>query len=231
MTISKRDAKLLLILLGIIVLLVCYLAVYSPYTTRADSVRSETEALRPTLEQLQSYSQNLDAYKADTETAKTAIADALTRYPTDVRQEDLIMYTVDMADRTGLSVDSISTDTPAALLQFTENTENADGTLTPRTLTAFTRSATLSCSMTYSALKSMIDYISTSALRTALDSVTVSYDSETAGLTGTVTFDKYFITGDGDTYTATDVPSTALGRDNLFGTLTPAATGTDETAG
>ena len=87
LTISKRDAKLLLILLGIIILLVAYLAVYNPYTTRTEAVEAETAALQPQLQELQGYYQNIDSYYAGIDSAAETVEDELRHYPAAVRSE------------------------------------------------------------------------------------------------------------------------------------------------
>lgn len=221
MTLSKRDAKLLLILLGIAIMLAGYFAVYNPYISRTETVEAETAALQPQLTELQGYYQNLDSYNAETEDAKETIAEEMSKYPTDVRQEDLVMYTVGMEESIHMSVTSITVSDPAVMLQFGAPPEDGDAAAAPRSLTAFRRSAVITCNLSYQNLKDMIDYINGTSQRTALDSVTVTYDAESGKLTGGATFDKYFITGDGDAYSATNVPNTSLGKSDLFGTMLP----------
>jgi hypothetical protein len=46
----------------------------------------------------------------------------------------------------------------------------------------------------------MIKHIDDTALCTKLDTVSVSFDAENGGLTGSVTLDKYFITSGSDPY-------------------------------
>lgn len=226
LTISKRDAKLLLILLGIVILLVAYLAVYNPYISKTDAVRAEADALRPQLSELQGYYANLDAYNAGIDECADTMSTQLERYPTDVRSEDLLMYAVQLQQSTGIAVQGISFTGPEVLSQFSEISKADDGTYTTRDAAAMRSGATLTMSLSYQSLKDLLDTLSGEAHRTALDNVGVTYDSETGALTGDATFYRYFITGDGDEYVRTTVPSVPLGTEDLFGTV-PGADGTD----
>lgn len=220
MTIRKRDAKLLLILLGAVVLLIGYFSIYIPYSALADGVTSQTDALRPQLTKLQGYYQNLSAYRTGTDSAKSTIDAEMKRYPTDVRPEDMIMYAETLRTNFGLNVKSISFSRPAPLLQFKGIEAKGNG-YSIRSLTAYKRSMTISCDVSYQKMKDMIDYINSTGLRTSLESITVSFDSGSGQLTGDAVVDQYFVTGDGDKYTATQVPDVSLGKGDLFGTVSP----------
>lgn len=230
LTISKRDAKLLLILLGIIILLVAYLAVYNPYTTRTEAVEAETAALQPQLQELQGYYQNIDSYYAGIDSAAETVEDELRHYPAAVRSEDVIMYAIAMEQQTGASISGIAFTGEEIVSQFAVMEKAADGSLASRDMTAWRTGSTVNCSLGYDQLKSLIDYINKSGDRTALDIVSVTYDSESGGLTGEATFYKYFVASAGDAYVPAAVPGVTLGRADLFGTV-PAAAQTDTGAG
>ncbi|MEG1633687.1 MAG: hypothetical protein RR314_06490 [Oscillospiraceae bacterium] len=229
MTISKRDAKLLLILLGIILLLVAYLAIYNPYIAKTEAVDAEIAALAPELSELQGHYANLDAYKSGIDTAAELMDSELRNYPSAIRDEDLIMYATTLQDKTGLRLTGVAFTGAEAILQFQEVSVAENGAVALRDVTAWRSGATATMTLGYQELKDMIDYISKTRTRTSLESVTVTFDSETGELTGDLTFNKYFISGAGDVYSPTEVPSVPLGKDNLFGTLTPAAEAGDAT--
>lgn len=73
MTISKRDAKLLLCLLGIGIFLLFYLAVYGNLNSQAEKVRADTAALMPELTELRGYNTNRETYQKGIDDAKAQI--------------------------------------------------------------------------------------------------------------------------------------------------------------
>jgi len=223
MTISKRDAKLLLILLGIIILLVGYLAVYNPYVGKTEAVQAETAALQPELSELQGYYQNLDSYYAGIDSAADSMAEELENYPTDVRPEDLVMYTISLEEKIGLDVTSIIFSGVDPIMDFQTVFANEDGSYSTRDVSAFRSGMTISCSLGYQEMKDMIDYLTETPFRTALDTVSVSFNSETGKLIGTATIVKYFVAGADEVYVATEVPTVPIGTDDIFGTFAVSA--------
>ena len=223
MTISKRDAKLLLILLGIIILLVGYLAVYNPYVGKTETVEAESAALQPELAELQGYYSNLDSYYAGIDDAADTVQEELEKYPSDVRPEDLIMYVISLEDKIGLDITSIVFSGVDPIITFQTVDENEDGTYAVRDVSAFRSGMTVSCSLGYQEMKDMIDYLADTPLRTALDTVSVSFNSETGKLVGTATINKYFVAGADEEYVATEVPTVPIGTDDIFGTFTVSA--------
>jgi hypothetical protein len=218
MTLSKRDIKLLFILLGAVFLLIGYFAVYSPFTAKTEAVEEETNELKPRLEELREYFENIDTYKAGIEKAKQTVQTEMKHYPTDVRPENMILYAQTLHEKFGVDVTGMSFDDPLSILTFKGVEEQGNDTQV-RELTAFQRSMTITCNLNYQQMKDMITYINTNDPRTSVDSINISYDSESGELTGDATLIQYFVTGEGDKYIAADVPNVKLGRENLFGTV------------
>jgi hypothetical protein len=219
MHISKRDANLLLILLGIILFVAGYFTVYNPYQKKTEALLAEIAALRPTLSELQVFEGSLDKYKAGIDELEGKIASETERYPTDVRPEDFIMYAIDMEEKIELDVTSLEFAQPVLISQFDGIKRDGEQySVTP--LAAYAYGTTANCSLSYEELKALIQLVDETPLCTKLDSVSVSFDTENGGLTGSVVLDKYFITSGSDPYVPTKVPDVDLGTDDLFGTFT-----------
>jgi len=218
MHISKRDANLLLILLGILLFVAGYFTVYLPYQNKTEALQAEIAALRPTLSELKGYEEKLDSYKAGIDGMEGKIAAEMERYPTDVRPEDFVVYAIELEEKIELDVTGIQFEDPVLISQFDSIRKNGEQyTVTP--LAAYAYAATANCSLSYEELKDLIRYVNETPLCTKLDNVSVSFDSENGGLTGFFTLDKYFITSGSDPYVPTKVPDVALGTDDLFGTF------------
>jgi hypothetical protein len=153
----------------------------------------------------------------------------MAHYPSDVRPEDEIMYAVDLEDEVGLSISSAAFGDPELVMQLRGIMEADDGSYTVVPLSAYRSTMDCACTLNYQELKNAVDYINFTQDCTRLNNVSVSYDSETGELMGTISIDKYFITGLDDEYHETYVPPMSLGTDNIFGTITTSETGTAET--
>jgi len=221
MTISKRDMRMLFMLLGAVFLLVGYFAVYHPYMEKADAVQADIDELQPKLDTLRDYFQNIDAYQAGIKETKRTVQTEMEHYSTDIRPENMILYAKSIETNFGVDVTGISFDDPISVLEF-QGVEEQDGAYSVRDLTAFQRSMTINCNLSYQQMKDMIDYINTTEQRTSLDSINITYDAESGELTGDATLKQYFVTGKGDKYIAADVPDMELGKGNLFGTMSAA---------
>lgn len=219
LNISKKDAKLLFILLGICILLVCYLTVYSPYTKKAEQTEAEIGQLRPVLTELQGHYANLSLYNAGIDNSREFIAEECEKYPTDVRSEDLIMYAIRLEEKIGLDITSIAFSDPVPALTFQSMKEDADGEEYACEMHAVQISMSITFNLTYEEFKELMDFIADTRYRTSLNNIAVSFDSESGGLTGSATIDKFFLTDGADEYSATSVPNVELGRDDLFGTV------------
>lgn len=223
MTLSKRDIKLLLCLLGIAVFLALYLGVYNRYVEKSEKIRTEIEALKPELRQLQEYDSAKAAYTRDIEDARAVMNGLSPRYPNDVRAEDKIMFVADLEREVGLRVSAASFTDPLLLLDFPGVAEEDGGAYSIVPLSAYSSGISLSCTMTYPQLKKALTYIYGLGPMHSVGSVSVSFDGATGELYGSMNIDKYYITGADGAYYPTRVPSCPLGTDNIFGSITAAS--------
>lgn len=222
MHISKRDANLLLILLGILLFVAGYFTVYLPYQNKTEELQAEIAALQPTLSELKGYEEKLDSYKAGIDEMEGKIAAEMARFPSDVRPEDFVVYAIELEEKIGLDVTSLDFAEPALISQFDGIKKDGSAyTVTP--LTAYRYAATAKCSLSYEELKDLIRYINDTPLCTKLNNLSVSFDAESGELIGSVALDKYFVSSGSDPYVPTRVPSVRLGTGNLFGTFTVTA--------
>jgi len=219
MNLSKRDQKLIIILLGIVIFAAAYAGVYLNFTNKTTALEAETAALAPRLSELQGYYNSLGTYEKGIEESRAVITENLMQYPEDVRPEDEIMYAVSLEKDVGLFIGSAAFGEPEQVMALRGITETEDGSYSVLPLSAFRRRMDCACSLNYAQLKRTVKYINETPLCTRLNTVSVSYDAETGGLTGTMTIDKYFITGINDAYVETYVPQMPLGTDNIFGTI------------
>lgn len=215
MKITQKDIRLLLVLAGVLILLVTYLSVYQPLTERTEALETQVEELQPKLEQMREFASNLEKYRAETASIKQQIVEQLQHYPNAVRTEDEIMYAKQLEDSIGLSISKAEFN-PAELLYQWNGIADEDSAYEVVPLNGYRKTITYADRMTYQQMKKLIPFIYKTQDATAIDSLTVNYDSDTGGLSGTLVLAKYYITGLDDTYYATDVGKVAYGSSNLF---------------
>ena len=227
MRISKRDQKLLFILLGLLVFLVSYLGICDTYNDKKAEVNSQIESLQPRLNELRGYYANLSSYQSEIDRIKDSVNTDLSQYPSDVRSEDMIMYANELEEKLGITVEEINLTDPHVVAQFSvpKQTDNSYE-LVP--VAAMQSGIEIKCKLNYSQLKKLIDYIYNNSKQTIIDNISVSYDAETGGLTGTVTLEKYFISSSDYQYTETKIPSVKRGTTDPFGTFSVTTESTDE---
>lgn len=228
MKISKRDAELLLALAGLVVFLLLYLFVFNTFQTRTDTVQQEITTLQPQLQQLEDIYANLATYQSGIEKYRGTTADKLEKFPADIKEEDFMSYLLTLQAREGVDLQSISFSGSTLLSEF-PGVIQKDGADTKTTMDAYSTDAVVTCQLTYPQLKSVISYLYAGKTQTSLNSVAVSFNAETGGLTGTFDIARYYVNYPGAVYTPEPLPEVPLGVTDPFGTSGTA--GTAGTAG
>ncbi|PKM72348.1 MAG: hypothetical protein CVU91_10135 [Firmicutes bacterium HGW-Firmicutes-16] len=223
MKISKHDQKLILVLLGIAVFLAAYFGICKSFNDRKADAEAQITQLEAEVEMLSAYSSSQAAYQDEINKIGDSIANELAAYPSDVRSEDLIMYVTELETEIGLSVNGISVASPEVVAKFTVPNKGV-GSYQLVPVVAIKTALTIECNLNYTQLKSLIDYVNLNSYKAGISDVSVSYDSQTGGLSGSVTIDKYFISSADYTYTPTVTPSIVKGTNDPFGTFTKPVT-------
>ena len=110
MEITKKDASLLIGLFGVLVAVVVYYFVFVPYTEKADSLKSENISLNSRVQTLQLLANDYDNLLQQTKDNQESLKKILDRFPSDVKEEDMIMLAVQLQSQgafdsiTGLSI-------------------------------------------------------------------------------------------------------------------------------
>lgn len=222
MSVSKKDQKLILVLLGLVIFLVSYFGISKTFNNKKTDVETQISSLSSQAEELKGYYANQSSNQAEIDRIDLEISTERAKYPGDVRSEDLIMYATKLESEIGIKIEGISIASPDVISEFSIPEKSADNVDLLPEIAVRTR-LTIDCTLSYAQLKKLIDYVYASAEKTGISDVSVSYNSETGGLAGTVTIDKYFITTTDYSYTPTAIPSVKTGKSDPFGTATTEA--------
>ncbi|MDR0248318.1 MAG: hypothetical protein LBI44_01445 [Oscillospiraceae bacterium] len=218
MSIAKKDVNLILIVLGVALAALAYFLVYNRYTARSETLQGEINSLRPVLADLTAKDEQAPHYRATIDLSKATIRDGMRGYATDTRPEDLIMYAVELEERLGVTGSGLAFTAPAAVVSV-QGLTGAEGEEQFEQLTAYRVGMSMSCRVTYEKLKELIDYFYLTSSNTSLDSVSLSYNSETGQLFANIVVQKAFLTSHHDPYEQTYVPDMPTGAPNPFGTV------------
>ena len=219
--ITKKDLRILIILAGAVVFIICYLLVYNKLMDKKEEVDAKIEELTPQLEQYKEYAEHKEEYEEQTAAAKENIAATMAKLPSSYNPEDVILYTTGLETSLGIDATALTFTDPVSVVQFTGVTpDNIDDTSAAVDMTAYETQTTVNTNLDYVQLKNLINSVYTqSETLTGIDSVSVTYDAEKAALTGTVVLDKFYLTyPDAPEYT-TNTPATTYGAANPFGTI------------
>lgn len=220
---SNRDLNLLLVLAGILVFVLAYFLVFTPYQEKNEALDSKIKAQTSRLSELQAHYDNLATYEQGIADSKASSEAILSRIPAGLKDEDFLLYLMDMHEKAESSLTSVSFDSVSLSGQFTGmDQEQAKVFSGYRAVTSST------AVLDYSQLKAIIHHIyEDTADLTFLDSVSVTYDSGIGLLDGVFTISKLYgcFEGSEDAYVPAEVPEVSLGTKDMFGTtaVAPAA--------
>ena len=198
---SESLKKILLIVIGVVVLLICYFLLFQKFNEQKDAAESAKAALEPTLKEYRNFAEHMEEYRTKTAQDKTIISNTLKRLPSEVKYEDMILYTDAMAieSNVGLDESAIGFTDPMLFLEFNGVTaENVDNTSKAVPMKAYRSSFSVEAGMNYQALKKFITYVYTTNYYTAIDSVSATYNAtEGPELNVTAVVDMYSLDYEG----------------------------------
>lgn len=221
MRLSERDKKLLLILAGILIFIAGYVGVFSRYLEKNGQLKTEIAALQPEVDKMQEYLDNLEDNKEKIEKNKRIYDRQMKEYPNDVRAEDQIMFARDMEEDLSMFVGSANFTVPESFLEITgvEMLSEDEYQSQEQHCYVYKTDIQADCDLSYDAFKKSLKYVYNYPKKTTIDSVNIGYSSEDGKLEGEMVLSRYFITGRGDGYVPTIVPSIPMGTPNIFNSV------------
>lgn len=121
-------------------------------------------------------------------------------------------------DATNQTLDQV--DAAASGVQAPQTADQIDPA-TATTMVGTQSSLTMNFTTSYDGFKKLVDYINNYPDKTEIDSVSVSKDSTTGLLSGSLVLKRYALTGTGKAYEAPVIDNISIGTDNIFGTGSP----------
>lgn len=232
MSISKKDAQLLLGFAGVLVAVLVFFFVYKPLTEKSLALKTENVTLEARIADLETKVAKKAFYESETARMKAEVDAVYSEFPSFVMAEDVITLGIIEQATAPMEVTGITIDVPDQLYLVSQNaaaqmteteTVPADGTATQavsgNTIGLYNQPMKLSYNVSYEGLKRSIDYICKNPNRMTIGNITAAYDNTTGLLTGSTDVNMYFLSGTGKPYTAPSLAGVPMGTNNLFGTV------------
>lgn len=246
---TKGQRNLLLFLLGVVILFVPIRYVAMNNFEDRKSIISEKDKQQVYYNDLKSKDVNRDQYIKDTENYKKEYQAILDEFPSELYQENTIMYLQGIKDEYKFDFPSVTmgeeqlfytlgtgavgdatlgdgaaTDTTAA------DTTAVDGSVASGdNYNCYSANFPVTYSGSYKDLKDVIDYIQGGDFRMTVDSISIAFDEESGKYTGDMSFTSYAVNGGDRTTDQVDV-NVQNGKDNIFGNPTKKSTATTTTS-
>ena len=219
MQLQKKDIKLIIVMVGVLILVVAYFVVYRNYDQQTQDLQSQIDSLQPELQQLREYDEHKQEYLDGTEAYKENMKSIMSSLPTAVWTEDQIMLARRMEEDLDITDTSESFADPIVVTQFKGTPlDDIDNYSDQVDMTSNKYQMTLAADMDYSQMKDFLDYVYDEDYMTGLDSVNMSYDAEKAALNVSAVINQYTLSYQDAPEEDHKVPEVSKGVKDPFGT-------------
>jgi hypothetical protein len=225
MSVSSKECKLLVVLVGILAVVAVYFAVYKPTMEKNTALESENATLSQKVDYLKSLVAKEEEYRSETERMNAEVAQMLVDFPSYLMIENEIMNVVDSEGVSNADIASVTVGDPA-LVDIAGGTAS-DGTTAEATTTVassaaqqyslFDMNTSISYTASYEGMKQLINFVAGDKDKHSVSTFTATLDNSTGYITGVMDYDAYFIYGQDKDYVSPDIPSINHGTENIFG--------------
>jgi hypothetical protein len=243
--ITKGQRNLLLFIVSVAILFVPIYYVAVPKFNERKDIIAEKDEREVYYNDLKQKDVNRQQYIDDTATYTEMYEAVLAEFPSELYQENTIMYlegikneyefdfpSVTMGEETLFYTLGSGATGDASLDGGTvevETDENGNPVASGDGYNCYSASFPVSYSGSYQSVKDVIDYIETSDYRMTVDSIDIAFNEETGDYEGSMTFSSYSVSGGERTTDQVNV-NVQTGTNNIFGnpTVKVAAPTTEE---
>lgn len=217
-----KEIQKFLLMLALVVLLavVAVIYLYKPLLEERNAMVQENVDLNTRWIELQNMSRDKERYKAGINASRTEVSKVLNRYGVGNTPEKSIMLVKRMEEEVGVKIPNVSFSNPSVLtsveMPMIQDTESGTYNIQYTTVDLLTETLTMSYSCTYEQLKKLVDFVNAYPERMNIASISVSYDSETSNLSGSLVLNLFAVTGTDRVYTEPAIDDIRLGEDNIF---------------
>lgn len=247
MSVSKKDLQLLVAFAGVLLVALTYFFVFVKVQDYTELLKTDNTTLQTEVTKLEELNAKKDEYVADTKNYDNEYAVLLAKYDISYMPEDEIMFIADMesTELNQVSVTYLNLSDPVAMEAATATAATTTATATATTATDATATTDTTAvaadgdlgmtpvensiamfqvptefgfNVTYEGFKNMVRYLYSTGGRKNIDSINLLFDSATGQLSGSITANRYFLTGTDQIASTTDIPAMETGVEDIFKT-------------
>lgn len=221
MKISDRDVKLLYVVLSVAIILCGYFFGFRKLTDANEKLDDEISKLKTRHATLRTMESNAKKYSDDTVVYNDNYDKIISKFDTGYSQEYSILFVKELEDKVdtwlsqaGLAqteniytFGQVSSTNPGSEAGVTVYNSDYKGYKTVLTLTYQT---------SYENFKNLIDYINNYKYKCTIDSMSMSYNSESDVVSGALVVSQYAITGKDRKFDNVNINGILSGSDNIF---------------
>ena len=108
-SISNREKRMLLMLFGVILMVLSYVAVFRPQMDKASEISAQNETLDSRLDELLDMAAKKEYYQRETQNMQDEIDKYCEQFPADIKEEDGIVLAQNIEKASGITIDTVGT--------------------------------------------------------------------------------------------------------------------------
>jgi hypothetical protein len=186
---------------------------------------SENATLSKQVEELKKLTEQEEFYVSETNRIQLEVEQILTGFPSYLMIENEIMNVVESESLSNAEISSLTVSEP--VLMTVGSTEDSalseDGSAVSSSAgslySLYDMSANISYTATYDGMKELLDDISDNSEKHSVSSFSATLDTSTGKITGTVSYEAYYIFGQDKNYKEPKIPTIEHGTNNIFGSI------------
>lgn len=238
MKVTKKEANLIIILLGVIIIVLTYFYGVQKLNEKTEALNAENGQLRNEINALQTLQLKQKGYIEDTEMMKGMGEMIMAMFPSKIQTEDQIMYAVSVEDKIGCYFSYVGTPVTQLIEIPLGERENSLATVSDITgqiaahstvdpaqilsadgLMLGNSSSTNNFICTYDQFKELVKLITGNSDLRSINDISLSFDNSNGNLTGTMTINYFSMEGNGREYEAPQTGVNGHGVDCIFGAV------------
>ena len=230
-----KKIKFVISLISVGIFAYSYFVVYNNYTIKTSDAYEQVEQVKLQIlerENMLAKEEEILSSIVELDKQKQEIIDS---YPVYIAKEDNFMFVEKLEKDLKINITSVNVSDNKSfyktILPAVENSMDADNQEDRKksdnkkasdadtsTMNGFVNTIAMNFLTTYEGVKELSEYIRNYPEPSAIDNVSISFDSSTGALAGNLTLKRFFLSGSGKEYKSTPIEGINIGTDNIFGT-------------
>lgn len=211
MKINQKYLEIGLIVVIVIIGVCAYNFGYAPYKEKTDALQVEINQLNERRGVLESKIARTDEFNEAIANADSIIDSLLEKYGPGYTMEKAIMMVVDVTDKSGMNVSSMTLSNPTPVFSSADTNENGEPNVV-----VYGSKLSMAFQTGYTAYKNVVDYINNHPERMTIEDFNLAYNQENGLLSGSMNINLYGVTDENHEYVAPVIEDILIGNGNIF---------------